>query len=627
VSALFPTPLSDELLYSVLARYQDRVRFPSQRAVLNTTFGRSTITAVVELPGRIGALLDRLVPGHSYRITDLVRHHTTLPYYARFVAPERVEDALHRMRATGGGGLAEILGIRASTVPTPTHLQFCPDCADHDALVCGEPYWRRAHQLPGVWVCPEHDAVLWRSTVRRRDAFGRHAFRSLSGVLGAGAPLVPPTGDHTLLRALAADTVWLLSGDLDSEGGSALRARYLAALESRGWMRSRLQVRVSDLREAFVAAYGTRTLAALGCQVRSETGEHDWLARLVRKGRAAQHPLHHLLLVRFLGFSARDFFAAAPPVHAAGSGGYAGGVSCPNPVCESARTGNRCAVSVRGTNHRCVACGFTFRPAREPGGRPQVLAYGEVWEARLRKSVADPSLSLRAVARELGVNAKTVQLQARRLRVWRPGWAPATKPSPTGRLTALEGATPGHKATWLRLRAEHPEDGVQALRARAPAAYSHLYRYVRAWLDQHRPPRPPAKRRAPRVDWPARDRDVAALVSEAAAAMLALPGRPVRLTRAALARRAGHASLIEQHLDRLPLVAEVLAAKEESRVAHGARKVRWATEQLAAEGTAVEAWTLERTAALRPDLAAQLADVIDEAVRRGRAAWPLARAG
>ena len=155
--------------------------------------------------------------------------------------------------------------------------------------------------------------------------------------------------------------------------------------------------------------------------------------------------------------------------------------------------------------------------------------------------------------------------------------------------------------------------------ARAPAAYSHLYRYARAWLDQHRPPRPPAKRRAPRVDWPARDREVAALVSEAAAAMLALPSRPVRLTRAALTRRAGHASLIEQHLDRLPLVAEVLAAKEESRVAHGARKVRWGAEQLAAEGAAVEAWTLERRAALRPDLAAQLADVIEDAGRRGRA--------
>ena len=373
MSALFPTPLPDELLYSVLARYQDRIRFPSQRAVLNTTFGRSTITAVVELPGRIGALLDRLAPGHPYRAADLVRHHTTLPYYARFVAPDRVQDALHRMRATGAGGLAEILGIRASTVPTPTHLQFCPECLDRDEAKHGEPYWRRAHQLPGVWLCLEHDAVLWRSTVRRRDPFSRHAFRSLAGDGGGGAPLVPPTADRELLRGLAEDTVWLLSGEVDAEGGSALRARYRAVLEARGWMRSRLQVRVGDLREAFVAAYGARTLAGLECQLRSETGEHDWLARLVRKGRATQHPLHHILLVRFLGLCARDFFLATAPAHARAD--ERPDVLCPNPVCDSAQRGQRCAARARGNDHRCACCGFIFRPAGRPGHRPHVLVW------------------------------------------------------------------------------------------------------------------------------------------------------------------------------------------------------------------------------------------------------------
>jgi hypothetical protein len=627
VSALFPAPLPDELLYSVLARCQDRVRFPSQRAVLNAAFGRSTVTAVVELPGRIGALLDRLAPGHPYKVADLVRGHTTLPYYTPFVSPARVEDALHRMRESGAGGLAEILGIRASTVPTPTHLQFCPECVDSDEAEHGEPYWRRAHQLPGVWMCPEHDAVLWRSAVRRRDPFGRHAFHSMSDARATGAPLVPPSCARELLRQLARDTAWLLASEPDAEGASVLRARYRATLEAGGWMRSRVQVRTGDLREAFVSRYGARTLAALGCQLRSDTGEHDWLARLVRKGRAAQHPLHHLLLIRFLGLSACDFFAAAPAAHHQSDELPACGVPCPNPVCDSAPLAEQCARLVRGNDYRCARCGFTFRPARQLSARPHVLAYGPVWEARLRESVADPSVSLRAMALELGVSGKTVQHHARRLRVWRAGWVAITKPSADGLLAASEGATPRHKGTWLRLRAEHPEEGVQALRARAPAAYSHLYRYARAWLDAHRPPRPPAKPRSPRVDWGARDTEVAVQVRAAAAAMLALSGRPVRLTRAALARRAGHAALIEQHLDRLPCVAAALASAEETRLAHGIRKIRWATERIREEGTPGEAWALVRRAALRPDLAAQLADELHAAVRSLRLVDELARAG
>lgn len=41
----------------------------------------------------------------------------------------------------------------------------------------------------------------------------------------------------------------------------------------------------------------------------------------------------------------------------------------------------------------------------------------------------------------------------------------------------------------------------------------------------------------------------------------------------------------------------------------------------------METWTLVRKAALRPDLAVQLAAEIVDAQRRGRVGWPLARAG
>lgn len=615
MTAMFPVPLPDELLYSVLARYRDRMGFPSQRAVLENTFGRGTLTAVVELPGRIEALLDRLAPGHPYTISDIVWKHTMLPYYARFVAPVRLENALHRMRATGAGGLAEVLGVRATTVPTPTYLQFCRECANSDDSEHGEPYWRRTHQLPGVWVCPQHGSLLWRSAVRRRDPIGRHAFNSLESARSVGAPLSPPA-DFALLRSLAEDTTWLLSGNAEVEGASALRARYHVTLGARGWMRSYKRVRISDLREAFVGYYSERTLDEFGCLVRSITGQHDWLARLVRKERAAQHPLHHLLLVRFLALSAQDFFAIALPAATATSARPVSGVPCPNLVCSSALGAERIAILGLAEAWRCSRCGFSYRQGVRPGSRPMVLAYGPIWEARLRERVGDPAVSLRAIARELGVSAKTVQQHARRLGAWRAQWSPALKMPSRQRMAALESATATHQAKWLRLLAAHPEEGVQALRSRAPATYTHLYRYARIWLDQHRPARPLAKSRAPRVNWEARDREVATLVTLAAEAMRALPGRPVRLTCAAVARRAGHAALVEQHLDRLPMTAACIRTVTEGRTTFALRKLRWAEETYRAEGVAPAAWEVVRRAALRPDLAAGLVGEVERIAHR-----------
>lgn len=39
-------------------------------------------------------------------------------------------------------------------------LKGCPECLAKDIVETGLPYWRLAHQFPGVWVCLEHDHGL-----------------------------------------------------------------------------------------------------------------------------------------------------------------------------------------------------------------------------------------------------------------------------------------------------------------------------------------------------------------------------------------------------------------------------------------------------------------------------------
>ncbi len=612
MTALFPALLPEELLYSVIARYRDTMRFANDRAVLAAIFGSPTGIAVVDLPGRLEALLAHLPPGHGYTAETIIRGHTTLPYYLRFVARHRAAEAVERLRWRGSVGLPDLLGIRASTVPSPTHLHFCPACAETDCAAYGAACWRRVHQLPGVLLCPAHQVPLWRSPVRRTQGEGRNVFRSLERDGRAGAQPIPvPDAGATLLRQLAADSWWLLSTPAEPEGLEGLRLRYRRLLEAHGWTRSAKQVRIGDLREAFLARYEDGMLALLGCGLATRTGEDDWLARLLRKPRAAQHPLHHLLVLRFLGLSPAEFFAGTPPGFGGGGPAPELRAPCTSPVCEPWE--GRAALqraAVPGTV-RCERCGFTYRPPRGAGSRRVVLAYGPVWEGRLRALVADPRVSLKGAARTLGVDPRTLQRQARRLGVWREEWGTWEKVGPgTRRAESVRATTRRHRAAWLRLRLRHPGDGVQALRGRAPATYSHLYRYDRDWLDAHRPPRPRPVGRVARVDWSARDDELRALAEEAAAAMLRESERPVQIRVTTVARRMGQASLLAQHLDRLPLTAAYLNAVVETPAAFAIRKLRWAAEWFATEGCLPPAWKLVRRAALRAALAAELQEEI-----------------
>ncbi len=615
MSALFPEILPEELLYSALARYSDMMRFPGQKAVLDAAFGRRTGIAPVELPGPIDSLLARLPAGHAQTADRLLDGHTTLPYYARFVCPNRIVEAAARLRARGSMGLAESLGIRPSAVPIAVQLRFCPTCAEADRDAHGAAYWRRAHQLAGVLVCPEHRTPLWHSTVSRRPAAGRHVFRSLESAPDGGAPIVFDRQDAPVLVRLAQDTLWLLTGGRAPVQAAKLHARYLERLAERGWMRSAKQIRIGELREAFVAHHGARLLTALGCSLGTLTGEDDWLARLVRKPRAAQHPLHHLLLTEFLGCTISEFFAdpvRPEPKDASAQPAFL----CPNAVFHVEERGGGWTHPVAGKALRCSACGCTFRPTKTAGAPPVVLLYGFLWEARLRSLVADPTTTLRGMARSLGVTTKTVQRHAARLRVWRADWvARPTVPS-RQRLAASEAATHRRRAEWLHLREQHPEEGVQALRNRSPATYAHLYRCDRVWLDEHRPPRRPVAQRAPRVDWGARDREICALAEAVIAAMRTRPGRPIRVTRGGIAARIGHATLVEQHLDRLPHSAACIMAAEENREEFARRKLKWAEAQYLAERHAPAEWELVKRAALRRDLAAALAHDIVAAVHR-----------
>ena len=152
---------------------------------------------------------------------------------------------------------------------------------------------------------------------------------------------------------------------------------------------------------------------------------------------------------------------------------------------------------------------------RNPCGRvatTRTTAYGPPWQQRLRRMWRNPKCSLRSMARELGVDPITVKRQAAKLDLPLPRTIGARAVS-TAKIYQKVNHTAelaASQAQWLEHIHSNPGLGVKALRLLQPALYFRLYRADRVWLKRHSPRATKPAGVQLRVDWAARDTDLAA---------------------------------------------------------------------------------------------------------------------
>jgi hypothetical protein len=215
----------------------------------------------------------------------------------------------------------------------------------------------------------------------------------------------------------------------------------------------------------------------------------------------------------------------------------------------------------------------------------------------------------------LAVAPRTVQRHARRLGVWRNEWTTWNQVAPAQKRKRDTLNRRGrYRSRWLSLQKEHPEDGITALRRRAPAIYAFLYRSDRQWLKTHNPSSKISHAQHSRIDWAERDAELLVQAQSVAEEIREASGRPVRIQRTTVLRRLGAISLYFQNVNKLPRTAEFLATATESRSDFSKRKIWWAAEQFINDGTVPERWQLVRRSALRPDLAKSLDYTLDSAL-------------
>ena len=407
------------------------------------------------------------------------------------------------------------MGIIGSRIPRTSWLRYCPVCLQADKERFGERYWHRLHQVPGVEICPTHKTFLENSTFRATAPFPVREFISAEHLTG---PSLPRKADsHPLFPTLldiAVDVSYLLSAPSSFPDTSILEERYCFLLSQRGFMTKGGLVRRVELMKAFADYYAMELLTLLHCEVGKTCHVSDnWPARLVTPSKMDHHPLHNILLIRFLGVAIEKFFLQLTKQYIQQANQHIkrslpfgdGPWPCLNPVCEhyQRRYVTTHEISKHSEIHRpdhpvglftCL-CGFAYArkgPDQSPSDifrKDRILSYGPVWEKELCELWFDPTISLRSLARRLGVDIIQVNRRATELHLPVPRNTPyRTKMGITQR-RLTQGEVRSYRVQWLALLDEASSEGVSSLRKKSPQVYEWLYKYDKEWFTMHRPAR------------------------------------------------------------------------------------------------------------------------------------------
>ena len=614
----YPDLYTDELLYSGHARYAHRIRYPNLKNITNELFGSRHIIASIPFASHLQYFVAQQPQADRFTTDLLIAKHTLLPFYSPFLPQDRVQQLNRDMCGTNGPGIYMRVGLMASIVSSPRFLQYCPECVREDLMHVGEIYWHRHHQIPGVLVCHVHKVWLEQSSVLAFDRKTRHQFIAAEEVL---RPLSPPrsvdmsSNLNSTLLFIADGAAWLLQQRDISPGLEFLRTTYTRALISQDLATYSSRIRMTELQEVFVSYYPDNILSYLHCNLNRHSSD-NWLARLVRKPDGSQHPLQHLLLMHFLGCTPETFFLKHSDQPLFGVGPW----PCLNPTSDHYRQPQikECQivhsqyVNGRPMGTFSCSCGFVYSrtgPDVSVEDRfrfDKIKTFGRIWDAKLQALWNDESISLRGIARQLGVDPLTAKRHASRVGL--PFPRVGGKCSQLGEnqqlrsrtIQVLEVATlEAYRSVWLAMVQANIGIGVKKLRSEVPHVYSWLYRNDKVWLKEHTPTGEKKSRpQFHRVWWEERDTRIAEEVIIAASHLRSLPNRPIHINISAIGREIGQLALLQQHLDKLPITAKLLEELVETREKFAIRRVLWVVEQCNANNINVTRWELVKKAGI-----------------------------
>ncbi len=577
----WPHTYPDEILYSVIARYLKISGSRGPKHLLHNLFDRKSISATLDLPSGLKHLIYNLEM-FAKDVEMILADNTLFPYYQSFLTPTKVEKVRHSMLSKSGD-IHTLIGINAGIFPAGKSPKYCPLCVKEDKSQNISPYLRRTHQIPSIQICTQHNIYLLELD-KSRVHFNKHEFLFLEDHLDQFS-LIEQNESIEYLN-ICKDIEKLLKGKqnpFDADDPFFYRKE----LFKHGLVKNANQLNIQALYKNFTDLYNDTLLAKFKSSVNLDNPS-CWLKGIFRKHRKGFDPSRHILIHNF--FKYLETKNGSLEINEIENINY----PCLNKVCEHFNQSIQTTFS-RHIDHKSKRqitvvecnCGHKYTHsyiASQHKYFVRIKEYGSVWHSKLNQLLVEKKMSIRAIARMLGCDSKTIN-KFKSIKV-------VGDSTPKTELKEKQ-------EIWQQHIRKNPKFGITELRKKKPALFAFLYRNCKEWLQkqQYHKSKPNSKLR---INWKARDLEI--LEELRIARSNALKENPKkRITKSLLLIMVKKEKMFYNNQEKLKNCEEYLSKTHESKYFHRKKRLVISALEMKDEKAEITYWTLLRKAGIRKE--------------------------
>lgn len=583
--SFFPTPYHDEILYSVLCRYHLRSGNPSAAATMKELWGTIAPVKSIYLPRAIDAITQKIPSNIDFTSDKLILEHTMYPYVQFSLSETRAKELYEMMckQTALSFGTDQKAGMSKRKVPSPLYLRYCPSCVTNDISLYGETYWHRIHQLPGIFICPEHGEpivdspvsvkmIRWNFYPASEETFYDTVYCHNYGY----------TSDMVdKLVTLAKDTVWLLENGGKFGFKDEVVDKYHSVLQSKNLMNSGGRMDHQRIYEELNLFFGRDFLNLIHSD--GDNIHLHWSTKITGKAAKTVQSIHHSLMMRFLCGSPQTFLESENSWEPFGKAPW----PCHNKICPHYLEDVIPHIDiiychgVHKAMFTCPYCGFSYRRGRampkkkQYEGHVKVASYGHLWEDMLKDCLVDKNITIEKTSRMLKCSKSTVRKYAAKFQLI-PGLKVPKRRTQLSKPKKQPESRNSRRTKLENLLRENP--GISRIELKR--LDSKTYQWLRAndseWFGSIAPSQ--MKRR---IDWAARDEEYLKKTKNVIPIILHESEIPRRISVYAIFNYAGiDKKIIYINRDKLPKTVDFLEKNIETKDDWRRRKIIWAIEKL-----------------------------------------------
>lgn len=579
----FTNPYPNELIYSAIARYHFYSGNIDCKDTLEELFDNRSVIPSVGIGSYFSVLAEKL--GAQYSIESLLANHTIYPYYASFLSKQRQQEILNDVKEDGKA-LYTRLGMVAGSICIKNGIYYCAICAKSDTEQYGEPYIHREHQLQGIDYCPHHEVLLRKYPVIKNSRIEYIRFE-LNHMNLSELYEIDPHKEMSVY--LAKQAYKLLHLSLHSLSREDIISKYKALLRKHNLITASNRVRQHELYQAFKITFSRDFLKCYQSEL-SEEDEYNWLKVLTRNMKRHVHPFRHLLFLYFLKHDIEELVVLTKDLGAFGKGPF----PCLNKAASHYKqliiqkvevTRDYKSKNLIGT-FTC-SCGFIYarKQTTDMFEIGRVKAFGGVWIEKL-KTLAQEKLSIRAMAKILGVDSKTIKRYL--------SGSVELKQAASHSVNKLS----QYKKELLNEIRQNPGLSRTELRKKFPKQYMYLYRNEKSYLESMLPKVQRQNKPTTSVNWLKRDQQYIQRIKRLYLKLIQ-EHKPIRITKSVLGRRLGILANLERHLDKLPKTNKLLHDITESVPEFQLRRCYKIIDELLKQNSTIDLWRIQGVAAIK----------------------------